>query len=387
MKVYGRSAVSEFLGDRIVYRGLVPVDIRLPSLKALRRQTNLPERFYPRKSDPEYARVVAHILRQARHLEAPRVALKKLVLIGDTRVLDASAFDNICQAGNWPGVAFIGSETADPPGVKLEKTPGGETVCLSNRWSALNEATNELSGIPSFPEFCAARDFLPDESTVLLVDLDKTAIGARGRNAGVIDQARVQAIEQTVSSLLADSFDPVAFRIVYDRLNQPEYHSFTADNQDYLAYICLILGSSLFQLNELLAAIHSGQLRDFQQFISLVESRKSELPSTLRDIHEEIYANVIRGDPTPFKPFRYNEYKATIGRMGHLPDDTPLSKLLAEEILITQEVQTLALSWQAQGTLVFGLSDKPDEASLPTAELAAQGYLPLHRKETHAVGV
>jgi len=387
MKIYGRYAVSEFLGDRVVYRGLNPADKRLPSLEALRRQTHLPAGFFPRKSDNEYARVVAHILRQARQLEAPQAALKKLIFIGDTRVLDANAFDNICQAGGWPGAAFIGSETADPPGVKLEKTPGGETVYLSNRWSSLNEATCELSDIPSFPEFCAARDFLPDESTVLLVDLDKTAIGARGRNAGVIDQARVQAIEQTVSSLLATSFDPVAFRFVYDHLNQPEYHPFTADNQDYLAYICLILGSSLFQFNELLAAIHSGQMRDFHQFIGLVESRKSELPSTLRDIHEEIYANVIRGDPTPFKPFRYNEYRATIGRMGHMADDTPLSKLLAEEILITQEVRMLALSWQAQGTLVFGLSDKPDEASLPTAELAVQGYLPLHRKETHAVGV
>jgi hypothetical protein len=32
------------------------------------------------------------------------------------------------------------------------------------------------------------------------------------------------------------------------------------------------------------------------------------------------------------------------------------------------------------------MSDKPDEATLPTAELAAQGYLPLHRMPTTAVG-
>ena len=387
MKVYGRCAVSEFLADRVVYRGLVPADRRLPSLEALRRNVNLPDSLVPRKSDPEYARVVALILRQARQLEAPRAALKKLVFIGDTRVLDANAFNNICQAGGWSGLAFIGSETVDPPSVKLEKTTGGETVFLSNRWSALNEATNEVSGFPSFSEFCAARDFLPGENTVLLIDLDKTAIGARGRNAGVIDQARVHAIEQTVSSLLAASFDRIAFRLVYDQLNQPEYHPFTADNQDYLAYICLILGGSLFQFSELLTAIHSGQLHDFQQFIRLVEARKAELPSPLRDIHKEIYTNVNRGDPTPFKPFRYNEYRATVGRMGHFPDDTPLSKMLTEEILITQEVRSLALAWQAQGTLVFGLSDKPDEASLPTPELAAQGYLPLHQNETHAVGV
>jgi hypothetical protein len=32
-----------------------------------------------------------------------------------------------------------------------------------------------------------------------------------------------------------------------------------------------------------------------------------------------------------------------------------------------------------RGALLFGLSDKPDEASLPRPELAQKGYLPLHR--------
>ena len=60
--------------------------------------------------------------------------------------------------------------------------------------------------------------------------------------------------------------------------------------------------------------------------------------------------------------------------------------MLAEEILITQEVQELALVWKSRGSLIFSLSDKPDEASVPTPELAASGYQPIHRKETHIVG-
>ncbi len=32
MKVYGRAAVSQYLGDQIVYRNLAPIDSRLPSL-------------------------------------------------------------------------------------------------------------------------------------------------------------------------------------------------------------------------------------------------------------------------------------------------------------------------------------------------------------------
>jgi hypothetical protein len=42
--------------------------------------------------------------------------------------------------------------------------------------------------------------------------------------------------------------------------------------------------------------------------------------------------------------------------------------------------------WREQGALLFGLSDKPDEASLPSATLAAHGYPPIHRAVTRAVG-
>ena len=72
--------------------------------------------------------------------------------------------------------------------------------------------------------------------------------------------------------------------------------------------------------------------------------------------------------------------------MGFLSDETPVETLLQQEILITQEVRTAALAWKTRGALLFGLSDKPDEASVPTPELAARGYQPLHRTETHAVG-
>jgi hypothetical protein len=72
--------------------------------------------------------------------------------------------------------------------------------------------------------------------------------------------------------------------------------------------------------------------------------------------------------------------------MGCLPDTASVEALFAEEIVITQEVREIALEWHDRGALLFGLSDKPDEASLPTPEQAAQGVLPIHRVETHAVG-
>ncbi|MCK4316841.1 MAG: hypothetical protein KAX24_13820, partial [Anaerolineae bacterium] len=82
----------------------------------------------------------------------------------------------------------------------------------------------------------------------------------------------------------------------------------------------------------------------------------------------------------------YNEYQATVERMGQLDDDAPVAELLEQEIVITQEVREVALAWREQGALLFGLSDKPDEASIPTDDLAAQGYRAIHRVETHAVG-
>jgi hypothetical protein len=65
--------------------------------------------------------------------------------------------------------------------------------------------------------------------------------------------------------------------------------------------------------------------------------------------------------------------------MDALPDDTPREQLLANEIAITREVVDAARELRQCGALLFGLSDKPDEASLPRPELAQKGYLPLHR--------
>ena len=71
---------------------------------------------------------------------------------------------------------------------------------------------------------------------------------------------------------------------------------------------------------------------------------------------------------------------------GCLGEEATISELLAGEIVITQEVRQVALQWKSAGVLLFGLSDKPDEASIPTAALLAEGYQPIHRVTTHALG-
>ena len=382
MRLFGRASVSEFLDDFVVYRNLVPADERLSPLSAIRTDIGLAAGRLPRKSEPDYARVIVHMIKQAQSLNASGYEIERLLYVGDTRLNDGTAFSNVCAAGNWRGLAFIAAETDAPENVQVIRLPSQRQdaddpeLVLANRWSALYR----------FDALCAERDFAIDPSTAVIVDLDKTALGARGRNAQVIDQARVDAVQMTVADLLGDAFDPGAFRTAYDELNQPEYHSFTADNQDYLAYVCLILGSGLFNLEQIISDIGAGRLDTFEQFIALVNRKSAALESNLAVIHTDILSNVRSGDPTPFKSFRFNEYETTVSRMGQLDDATSVDEMLKHEIVITQEVRSQALKWRERGALLFGLSDKPDEASVPAQALAAKGYRAIHRTVTHAVG-
>ena len=376
MQTFSRTSVSEFFQDRIVFRGLVPVDPSLPPLAEYWKQAGQPVQTVPRKHEPAYAGYVAWMLQHARRQAAPRSPIRRVLFIGDTHLGDGTAFDHICQAGGWNGLIFIGADRDAPAAISMEATPGGQELFLANRWQALLD----------FEDYLCKKGFLVDEATALLIDLDKTAIGARGRNDRVIDQARVQAVRDTVQGLLGESFNQPAFLRAYQRLDRAEFHPFTQDNQDYLAYTCLVLGSGFTTLENLVAEIETKETTTFFDWIGRVDDRKLRLLPALRAIHAEIYDHIQAGDPTPFKAFRRNEYLATSARMGFMPEGTPVEDLLDQEIVITEEVRRLALKWQDQGALVFGLSDKPDEASIPTPEQARAGALPLHRIRTHSVG-
>ena len=370
MKITGWASINEFLAECVVYRNLQPADPALPGFTELAAKAGLPTGLIPRKTEPEYARLIAALLDAVQSQRGVVRPLARLLYLGDTRLLDGSAFSNLCLAGGWPGLAFIGSENSQPVSIEIEGA-----LYLSNRWSALFD----------FSDYAARLGLPIDETTAVVVDIDKTALGARGRNGQVIDQARVQAVYDTVAAMLGGAFDPEGFQAAYNLLNQPEFHPLTADNQDYLAYICLILGSGLVSLEAVVADYHSGRLKSFAQFINGMQRRSNQLPADLEAIHGEIFANVQNGDPTPFKAFRRNEYIRTIACFGCLGENEPLEAYLNQEILVTEEVRQAALAWQQQGALLFGLSDKPDEAAIPTVELAAQGYQPIHRARTHAL--
>lgn len=371
--VYGTCGVttlSEFLDDCVVYRNLEPACENLQGLRDLWPQLGLDTYRVPRKTEPLYAQLLAMILRSARALDS-NVPLRNLLFIGDTAHNDGTAFRNLKAATGWPGYAFIGRDTpAEPPRVKMD----GDWY-VANRWGFL----------PAFLDFVQDNGISLDAGTAVVIDLDKTSLGARGRNDKVIDRARVDGVERTVSGLLASRFDPKAFVVAYDELNQSEYHPFTSDNQDYLAYICLMLGAGLWPLAGLVDRVRQGRFGSFHDFIVDVDARRDEVSAAgLLPIHEDVWANVQAGDPTPFKAFRYNEYLTTVACFGDLPG-AEVGEALAQRIVITQEVREAAQRASEAGALCFGVSDKPDEASLPRPGQEAVGYLALHRLPTLAV--
>ena len=112
---------------------------------------------------------------------------------------------------------------------------------------------------------------------------------------------------------------------------------------------------------------------------SLAEKSVDRIARAIEEAHEEVRRGIEAEDPTPFKAFRRREYLETVSRMNTLADDADEATVLATEIVITAEVASVARHLSQRGLLVFGISDKPDEASLPSPEDATRGLKPLHR--------
>ena len=358
-----RMRLSDLLGDRVAYRNLEPADRSIRGLSQIRAEIGLPDGLIPRKTSPAYAAAIVHFLEQAQETRGAGRPLRRLLFVGDTRMNDGKAAANLFQ--HLPLQGFIGADRLDEdPHTEIE-----DILMISNRWTALRD----------FAAWASSRGIPIDESTALLIDMDKTMIGARGRNDGVIDAARVEAVRLVIEETLGESFDEVAFRAVYDKLNQPTYHSFTRDNQDYLAYISLMVVGGVCLAKQMWDDLQDGRLSTFEEFVALCYDRRRRMSGGLLEVHQEVAARLAVGDPTPFKRFRYREYVSTVSRMNLLLSDASREEVLEKEIVITGEFVELAQDMIARGVLTFGISDKPDEASIPTSDLADQGYRPLHQ--------
>jgi hypothetical protein len=395
-QVFGTASLAELWDDLLVYRDLVPADPRLPGWREVRRTLGLSGPWPPRKAEPAYGRVAAEILRHARRLDKPRGRIRRLLYVGDTRMNDGTAFANLCAAGGWPGWCFIGRDAPNEPARADLQPP----FCLANRWSALAGFLDTLQRL----------GFEPDEETAVVIDLDKTAIGARGRNDAAVDRIRTEAARDTVSVLLGHGFDEAAFLAAYRELNQADWHPFTADNQDFLVYICLFLGAGLGRLEDLQADVRDGRLATFADYLARADTQADDISRAgLAALHHRFRDRIRRGDPTPFVEFRRAEYRATAACFSDLdasPTSDPgvdadpgaqlnpgqmfnrgsLEELLSQRIVITEEVRRFARQVRRQGALVFGVSDKPPESAVPPPTQAGAGHLPLHRMTAFSAG-
>jgi hypothetical protein len=375
LKIHGTASLSDFLDDLIVYRSLVPCDQRLPTIDTLRSKLGFRAAALPRKTEPDYARAVAEMLRAADRLRGGHGRIAALVMIGDTEHNDGMAFQNLCRALDVPGAAFICDEH-DGPAALEPRQPRTSTIFLATRWRLLE----------AFDRLLRADSLGVTDTTAVVIDVDKTALGARGRNHTAIDAARFDAVTGTAAGLLGSEVDLEAATDAYRHLNRPRFHLFTTDNQDYLAYLCLLIGAGWIRLHELSEGVSSGRWSTFGDLLSEVSAAETELPPGLAATHRQVTAAVTAGDPTPFKRFRRAEYLETVARMDPQAAAGDPVHVLGDRITITHEVLHWALEWQGRGALLFGLSDKPDEASLPTEELAREGYRPLHRTPALVVG-
>lgn len=365
-----RSTLAEYMGDCVLYRRLEPTCEGQRGLGDLWAEAGLERYYIPRKTTPEYARVLLLLLAEAQRARGVQRPIERALFIGDTILNDGTAARFL--GDHLPMRAFIGADRAHVPAAATWQ--GG--LFVANRWATLGDWYAEVR----------AAGFGGDEATAVLVDLDKTAIGARGRNDGAIDAARVRAMLRTLRGALGEGLGEAAFRAVYDPLNQPARHCFTADNQDYLAYITLMVTGGVFSAQDLWAELDAGTLATVEEFAARCDARRGAMGEGLRQAHDEVCGGIAAQDPTPFKAFRRREYLETVAAMDALPDEAPVEEVLAGEIVLTEEVASLCRHLAARGALVMGLSDKPDEASLPTPAHVARGCRPLHRTRMKVYG-
>lgn len=363
--------------DLFIYRDLEPLDKRIKGMKKAAGRMGVMGTSIPRKHDEEYALATVWFVEELQQLRGVPKNIKELLVIGDSLYNDGQAYQNIRELSRWHGSCFIGDEDfeAKAAGDLDEET----NIYTSNRWAALT----------TWVALLLEQGLKIGEETAVIVDVDKTLLGARGRNDHVINQARLQGMYSTMNSILGSGFDKAMFERQYDELSQAKYNYLTEDNLDYLVYICLVLNANLIKLDDIVSQSTHGSIGNFSQFARWVHSTlmlKSGGGERLRQVHESIMAGLHVGDPTPFKRLREQEFIATAAHMGNMSKSTSLDDILEEEIVITYEVLQLSRWLEERGCLLLCMSDKPSESACPDPQVKSN-LQPLHKISTHVVGV
>lgn len=376
MIVAEQMKLSDVYGDMIIYRDLEPLDKRIKGLRRAASRMGVMNDSIPRKHDEDYAAATIWFIEEAQQLRGASKNIKEVLVIGDSAYNDGHVFRNVCEVSRWGGSCFIGSEDLDvAPATELDDETN---IYQANRWAAL----------ATWAAWLIKQEHRINEETAVIIDIDKTLLGARGRNDEMINQARLKGIYSTLDSVLGKRFDKAAFERQFNELSDAKYNHITEDNLDYLVYACLVLNASLVQFDDLVGQVDNGSIDNFPQFARWVNSRMvagSGGGENLRQVHESVMAGIHIGDPTPFKRLREQEFMATVAHMGNESNPSDALDLLEEEIVITNEVIQLSRWLQNRGCLLLCMSDKPNESACPDPKVMSD-MLPLHKIATHSVG-
>ncbi|NTW03788.1 MAG: hypothetical protein HGA19_21360, partial [Oscillochloris sp.] len=334
--------------DRVFYRDLEPCDPSLPGLSALRERLGIPEGLLPRKREAIYARV-ARALAEAAQAQRGGLPLHALVVIGDTEN-DRLLAQFLSKLPNAPSAyGFIGMDRPVADETLIWEGP----VATATRWSLLHLWASELE-----------RRGVRWNRAALLIDIDKTLLGPRGRGDGAIDDARAEGALVVAEDILGAGLNVAQFRRIYAELCRQEWHGFTLDNQDYVVSATLLIVSGVVSFDRLQADLATGQL---PSFLTMLETVAPQVPPPLAALHSELCERVAAGDPTPFKLFRHAEFVATVARMAD------------GRLTLCRELFSLAERLNAAGALCLATSDKPAESAIPTPAQVEAGIPPLHR--------
>jgi len=334
--MYKRDNLNTIFENYIVFRELNPLREELPSFSELKKQLKLD--FLPRKKDPEYAKVLSFLFKKIGDFE-------KVIYFGDTYLNDGSVIKNLTELNEYKVFGVI-TEEKEQDYIKFKGN-----MILNTKWRNL---------LPIL-EILEKRDFLLDEKTIVVIDIDKTFIGARGRNNKAIDKARTDAITSIIKDALGE-IEEDRFDYIYSRLNRRSLHSFTGDNQDIVAIMSILFYGDYYALGRFIREFYAGNWREPLEFFNTITIPPNDKAYKLL---EEVKENLLKKNPTAFPTFREKEFNCTLKRMDFLPDVSDVRKLLNEEILITKEVYDVGLIAKNKGALVFGLSDKPELSSIP----------------------
>ena len=305
----------------------------------------------PRKKDILYARALGYILKKIGNF-------KRILYLGDTPMSDGSVIRNFKENREFETYGIITREEGN------EIIQKKENFIFNTRWKNLYKALVKTESL----------GFTMDKNTVLIIDIDKTAIGARGRNDKSIDKARMDAILQITENIFGN-LNRKKFFEIYDRVNTKSFFPITGDNQDIISIVSIVIynGTVGFDMLE-----NAKDAADF-----LKKSLVGININKLKQIVEETYQNVTKGNPTAFPLFRKTEFEKTISRTDFLDDNTPVEYLLSEEIMMTKEVLDIALQAKEKGALVFGVSDKPALSTIPEQGM---NMPPIYEKEMKIFG-